>query len=210
MKQFNGYDEAKKEAQAKPSEKLPAGAYVCKVLGVRYEDGTDDKSDRIVLQIDVCEGEKKGFFKKQYDEDTSEDKKWKGRVSLYVPADDGSEKDKWTKKSFASWTDSFEKSNAGYSWDWDEKKWKGKVIGIVYGETGTVIDGREVLFTEARFPVEADLVRQGKAPVAKFKAKNGYKGDGSATTAPAPGKPATADKDDFVNIADAVEDEIPF
>lgn len=206
MKSFGGYDEAKKAAQAKATEKLPAGAYVCKVMAVRYEAGQNDQSDVITLQIDIHEGEYKDFFKKQYEAQEGEDKKWKGRVRIYVPKDDGSDKDKWTKKSFAGWTDSFEKSNVGYSWDWDEKKWKGKVIGIVFGETGTVIEGRDVVYTEARFGVAADTVRQGKAPEAKFKAKNGYGGNSAASS----DKPASADPDGFMNIADAADDEIPF
>lgn len=182
MESFGGYDEAKKAAQAKATEKLPAGAYVCKVMAVRYEAGQNDQSDVIILQIDIHEGEYKDFFKKQYEAQEGEDKKWKGRVRIYVPKDDGSDKDKWTKRSFAGWTDSFEKSNNGYSWDWDEKKWKGKVIGIVFGETGTVIEGRDVVYTEARFAVAADIVRQGKAPEAKFKARDGYTGGGATNT----------------------------
>ena len=166
MKSFSGYDDAKKAAQNTSGAKLPAGAYVCKIMGVRYEEGT--------LQFDISEGEYKSFFKKQYEENQNEDKKWKGIVRIYVPNDDGSEKDGWTKRSFAGWIDAFEKSNSGYSWDWNEAKLKGKTVGIVFGTTGTVIDGREIKYTEARFGVDAQKVRDGSAPQAKFKAKNGY------------------------------------
>lgn len=210
MKQFSGYDDAKKEAQMKPSEKLPAGAYVCKVMAVRYEQGKDGKSDVIVLQIDVAEGEHKDFFKKQYEENTAEDKKWKGRVNIYVPADDGSDKDKWTKKSFAGWMDSFEKSNMAYAWDWDENKLKGKTVGIVFGTTGAVIEGREVVYTEPRFGVPAEDVRSGKAPAAKFKARDGYTGKGT-TAAPqsADKSPSDIVNDGFMTVADDNTD-IPF
>lgn len=211
MKAFNNYDEAKKAAQAKPSEKLPAGAYVCKVMAVRYEEGKDGQSDIITLQIDVNEGDFKDFFKKQYESQEDEDKKWKGRARIYVPKDDGSEKDKWTKKSFAGWADSFEKSNKGYSWDWDEKKWKGKLVGIVFGETGTVIEGREVVYTEARFAVDIEAVRSGKAPAAKFKAKDGFTGNGSSTPASNSSDKSASDivNDGFMTVADGEED-IPF
>ncbi len=205
MKQFGGYDEAKKQAQASGGAgRLPVGAYVCKVLGVKYENGTNGNSDMIQVQFDVAEGEHTGFFQKQYEANTSEDKKYKGKTTIYVPKDDGSEKDGWTKKSFASWTNAFEESNKGYSWDWDEKKWKGKLIGIVFGETGTVIDGKEILYTEARFAVAADAVRNGTAPEAKFKAKNGYTGNGTSAAGSSDGTP------DFMKVPDSSLDELPF
>ena len=197
MKQFTNYNEAKKQAQAANNTKLPAGAYVCKIMGVRYEEGQDGFSDRIILQFDVIEGEYKDYFKNQYEANTSEDRKWKGTVRIYVPNDDGSEKDGWTKRAFAGWIDAVEKSNSGYSWGWDENTLKNKILGIVFGETGTVINGRNVVYTEPRFGIEADKVRSGKAPAAKFKTKNGY----SAT--------ATTD-DGFMTVTDGLSEEIPF
>lgn len=199
MKAFNGYDEARKHADLVGSAKLPAGAYVCKIKQVRYESSAN--GDRIVLAFDVSEGEYKDFFQKAFDANTSEDKKWKGRANIFVPKDDGSESDGFTKKSFAGWTSSFEKSNNGYRWDWDETKWKGLTVGIVFGETGTVIDGREVTYTEARFAVDAQLVRDGKAPAAKFKARNGYSGsaDGSSSGS-----------DEFMKVPAGGKEELPF
>lgn len=199
MKAFNDYDQAKKEAQQTASAKLPAGAYVCKIKEVRYE--SSDNGDRIVLAFDITEGEYKDFFQKQFEANTNEDKKWKGRVNIFVPKDDGSDLDKGTKRSFAGWIDSFEKSNNGFLWDWDEKKLKGKTIGIVFGETGTIIDGKEVVYTEARFGVDAQKVRDGKAPSAKFKSRNGYKGSGNS---------GSGSSDDFMNVTPGGKEEIPF
>lgn len=201
MKKFNGYDEAKKNAQFSGSEKLPVGAYVCKIMNVRYTEGTNGTSDRIDIQFDIEEGEKKGFFRKQYEANTNDDKKWKGKTSIYVPNDDGSEKDGYTKNAFAKWTDSFEKSNTGYFWDWDENKLKGKLVGIVFGETGTVINGREVTYTEPRFAVPVEKVRNGSAPSAKFKSRNGY--------GEAPAKPITG-SEDFMDVSAVAGEEIPF
>lgn len=200
MKQFNGYDEAKKEAQASGGMKLPAGAYICKVEGVKYE--STEYGDRIAIRFDIAEGDFKDFFKNQYEANTSEDKKWKGRINVFVPKDDGSEGDAITKKTFANWTDAFEKSNKGYTWDWDENKWKGKKIGIVFGQTGTVIDNKEIVYTEPRFAIDVERVKKGDAPVAKFKAKNGYTGNASANQ--------PADANGFVKIPDGAEEEIPF
>lgn len=203
MKQFNDYDKAKKDAQAKALDKLPVGAYVCKVKEVRYESA--EYGDRIVLAFDIQEGDYKDFFAKQFEANTSEDKKWKGKVNIWVPKDDGTEKDAYTKKSFAGWTDAFEKSNKNYTWDWDEKKWKNKLIGIVFGETGTVIDGREIVYVEPRFAVSADDVRNGKAPSAKFKARNGYKGNGGNG-----GSGASSSDDSFMTFPAGTKEELPF
>jgi len=202
MKQFSGYKEAK--ASASSGAKLPEGAYVCKILKVEYKPTDNpDYSDQIEIMFDVIEGEYKDFFKKQYIGNSAEDKKWKGRTLIYVPRDDGSERDTWTKNSFAKWTDAFEKSNDGYVWDWDETKWKNKIVGIVFGTTGTVLDGKNILYTEARFAVPAEQVRSGSAPKAKFKAKNGY-GNGAPAAAP-----ATTD-DGWMKIPETDEPELPF
>lgn len=202
MKAFNGYDEAKKEANRVATAKLPIGAYVCKVKEVRLEE--NDWGSKIILAFDISEGEQKGFFEKQFEENTNEDKKWKGTVRIYCPTDDGSDKDKITKRSFASWISAFEKSNKNFSWDWDEKKLKNKIVGIVFGETGTVIDGREVTYTEARFGVDAQLVRDGKAPSAQFKAKNGYNGTGTS------GGSDSGSSDEFMKIPSDSVSDLPF
>lgn len=205
MKEFNGYEEAKEAAKYTVVEKLPTGAYICKILNVQYVNGENGNSDRIDVLFDVIEGEYKDFFKTQYDNNTAEDKKWKGRKSIYVPKDDGSEKDGWTKNSFAKWTNAFEDSNKGYKWDWKESKWKGLTVGIVFGETGTVIEGREIVYTEPRFPVAVGSIRDGSAPRAKFLAKRGYTGNKSNSNS----TPA-ASSDEFVSIPDGVDEEIPF
>lgn len=203
MKKFNGYDAAKEAAQFVPGAKLPVGGYVCKIMGVRYTNGENGNSDMITLQFDIVEGEHKDFFKKKYEAENSEDKKWKGTVRIYCPKDDGTERDGWTKNNFARWTNAFEESNSGYAWDWDETKWKDKLIGIVFGETGTVIDGKEVTYTEPRSADSVQNIRDGKFYEQKFKAKNGWTGTqkNNATTSNAA---------DFVSVPAGVEEEIPF
>lgn len=201
MKAFNGYDEAKKAAQYSGG-RLPIGTYVCEIKNVKYVVGENGNSDRIDILFDIVEGEQKDFFKKQYDANESEDKKWKGRKSIYVPMDDGSERDEWTKNSFAKWVNGFEDSNPGYKWNWKEDKWKGLKIGIVFGETGTVIDGREILYTEPRFACDIKKVKDGSAPKAKFVAKKGYTGN----------QKSSPDSDDtpFINIPEGSTEDIPF
>lgn len=201
MQQFKGYDEAKQNAQAAGNGgKLPKGAYVCKILGVKATEATDNKSGFIQIQFDIAEGEYKGFFKKQYDENTREDKKYKGKAMIYLPKDDGTEQDGWTKTAFARWTNAFEESNNGYTWDWDEKKWKDKLIGIVFGETGSNINGKDIVYVEAHYPVATSKVADISPDSIKFKKKKGY-GEGSNQA---------SGNDGFMNIPDIDDNEFPF
>lgn len=202
MKQFSGYKEAK--ASASSGAKLPEGAYVCKILKVEYKPADNPKwNDQIEICFDIVEGEFKDFFKKQYIGNSAEDKKWKGRKWINVPKDDGSEYDAWYKSQFAKWTDAFEKSNSGYVWDWDETKWKNKIVGIVFGTTGTVIDGRDIQYTEARFAVPAEQVRNGSAPKAKFI-------DRSKRDKGAPAAAPTTTDDGWMKVPETDEPELPF
>lgn len=201
MKQFKGFEDAQKNARYTGGEKLPVGAYVAKIMNVRYTPGENGNSDRIDIQFDIADGDYKDFFKKQYEENTTEDKKWKGKTSIYVPKDDGSEKDGWTKNTFAKWTNALEDSNSKYKWDWDESKWKGLSVGLMFAKTGTVIEGKEVVYTDVRYPMS---VAEAKDPNVKVpdnvKARNGYTGKKSA---------APADNS-FVNVPDGIGDDIPF
>lgn len=200
MKKFSGYDAAREKANFSGSAKLPVGGYVVKIQDVRYEEGQNGNSDRIVLAYDIAEGEYQGFFKNQFEENTQEDKKWKGRTAIYIPKDDGSEKDEWTQNTFAKWTAAFENSNEGYHWDWQEKKWKNLLVGVVYGEVGTVIEGKNIKYTECRFPCSVTDVREKKYKIPKFKTKNGYTEDA----------PSVTGSEDFMQLPEGKEQDIPF
>lgn len=203
MKKFGGYEEASEAAKRQGGERLPVGAYEVEIKNVQYVSGENGNSDRIDILFDIAAGDYKDFFKKKYDADKTEDKKWKGRKSIYVPKDDGSEKDEWTKNTFAKWTNAFEDSNDKYKWDWKEDKWKGLKVGLVFGETGTVIEGREIVYTEPRFAVAINKVRDGSAPKAKFVSKNGYTGTTKADN-PAPGS------EGWMKVPENGPSEIPF
>lgn len=198
MKKFNDYETTQSYSA---SEKLPVGGYVLKVINVRYEEGQNDNSDRIVLMFDVEEGDYKGFFKKQYDSQTSEDKKWKGTVAIYVPKDDGTEKDGWTKKSFKTIMENFELSNTGYKWNWDENSLKEKLIGGLFADTYTVIDGKEIKYVSLapKNIRNVDYIRKGDYAMPDPIKKNGARG---IVNAP--------DSNKFINIPDGTAEEIPF
>ena len=117
-------------------ERLPKGAYILKILAVKYEEGENSNSDKLRLQVDVAEGDYKDFYKKQYEADTREDKKWRGVFEIWCPKNDGTEKDSWTKKTFDTCLAAVEDSNPGFRFDGvHEETLKGKLVGgIVYRE----------------------------------------------------------------------------
>lgn len=104
-------------------EKLPVGGYIVKILNVQ------DVSDKEYLKVsfDIAEGDKKGFFKKQYDEDTRQDKKWPNAGSFVRSYKSTAE------SMFKGFANAVENSNKGYTFDFDEKSLVGKQVGIVVG-----------------------------------------------------------------------------
>lgn len=111
-------------------QKLPLGAYVCKVKRAAVQ--ANEYGEQLCILFDIAEGEFSGFFNDDYKANTNENKKWKGVLRLFIPKDDGSEKDEWTKRTFKGMTSSFEKSNPGYVWNWDENSLAGKLVGILF------------------------------------------------------------------------------
>lgn len=193
MKAFSGFDEAKESARQSGGAKLPKGGYVAKILGAK----ADEEKGILTVQFDIAEGQYKGFFQKQFEENTSENKKYKGQTKIWLPKEDGTEKDAWTKKTFAKWTNAIEDSNEGYHWDWNEAAWKDKKIGLVFGETGTNIEGKNIVYTEVHYPVAVAKVKDIKPETIKFKAKKGYNPNANGET-------------DFMNVPDNIAEELPF
>lgn len=151
-----GYDEAKVYTE---QEKLPKGGYVIKILNtkvVAYSWGSV-----LVLQMDIAEGEQAGFYQKNYDNQTQEDKKWKGTFRINLPKDDGSEQDSWTIRSLKTNMTAIEQSNPGYTWDWDETKLKGKIVGALFNEKEYEFNGKKGFFTNCKRLIEAEKIRSG-------------------------------------------------
>jgi len=156
MKQFSGF-EAKKASSGR--EILPAGGYVCEIKSVKDEQF--DWGSRLALAIDVAEGEYAGFFKKDFDGNEREDKKWRGIYRINIPKDDGTEQDGWTKRTFGNFIWAVQESNSGYVWNWDEKTLKGKKVGVLFREEEWEMDGRTGWTTKAAGSVSVEDCRSG-------------------------------------------------
>lgn len=168
MKAFNGF-EAKKQGGSR--EILPVGGYVCEIKSAKEEvyNSSNGEFRFLVLAIDVAEGEYAGFWKKDYDGNTADDKKWRGTFRISVPKDDGTEQDGWTKRTFGNFIWAVQESNPGYVWNWDEKTLKGKKLGVLYRNKEWEMNGNTGWTTEAGGAISVDDCRAGKFKMLKDK-----------------------------------------
>ena len=157
-------------------------------------------------KLHIVEGEYSGYYQKKFDANTNEDRKWPGTFLLNVPRDDGSERDGWTKRSFRTFTDALEDSNPGYHFDWDEAKFKGKMIGFVFNyREWTAPDGREVMSPNAARATTIDKIRKGDFKIPKDKLLPGHTDAGTSASTP-----EYAGSDDMLNIPPGTDEEVPF
>ena len=147
--------------------KLPLGAYVCKVRRAVVQ--SNDFGEQLCILFDIAEGEFAGFFDSDFKSNTRDDKKWKGVLRQFLPRDDGSEKDEWTKSSFKGMVTSFEKSNPGYQWNWDEASLSGKLVGILFRNEEWEWDGKSGWAVRPFRAISIDSVRSGDFTVPKDK-----------------------------------------
>ena len=157
MREFKGF-EAKKVGGGR--DPLPAGGYVCEIKNAKEE--AYKWGSVLVLAIEVIEGEYAGFWKKDFDNNDRDDKKWRGTYRINVPSDDGSPQDEWNKRTFGNFIWAIEESNPGYRWAWDEKTLKGKKLGVLYRNEEWEMNGKTGWTTKAAGSVSVEDCRAGK------------------------------------------------
>lgn len=117
MKQINNWDNIKSVKEG--GNRLPPGGYVCKII-----DAADDPAkEYLKVAYDIENGEYIGHFRKLYERYPE---RWSGVFFR-------SYKEK-AVEFFKGFITSIEKSNSPFTWQWNEKELKGKLIGLVLGE----------------------------------------------------------------------------
>lgn len=139
--------------------KLPVDAYVCKIMKAVVKDTV--YGNQLCLLFDITLGEYANFYADDYQANTQQDKKWKGVLRQFLPKDDGSQKDEWTKSSFKTLLEAVETSNRGYVWDWDERSLEGKEIGIIYRNEEWSYNGKTGWAARPFRPCSIDTVIDG-------------------------------------------------
>ena len=139
--------------------KLPLDAYVCKVIKGVVQ--TNDYGDQLCVLFDIAEGEQSGFYAREFKANTMRDKKWKGVLRVWLPLDDGSEKDDFTKSALKGFVTSLENSNTGYQWDWDENSLAGKLLGIMFRNEEWEFNGKTGWTVRPLRAMSVETVRDG-------------------------------------------------
>lgn len=194
IRRFNDYEQTK---SYKDFEQLPKGGYVLIIKGVELCENS--VGQYVKIMCDVAEGDYKGFYMNEYCGQQKEDRKWHCNYLLNVPKDDGSEKDGWTKRRFKTVTEALEESNPGYHFDWDERKFKGKLIGGLFNE-------REYETNDGKVRRATNLARL--CTVEQIRGGNYRIPDDKLLSGPVPPQ-APADTG-WMNIPDGIDSELPF
>lgn len=106
---------------------LELGGHACIIRNADiYKGQSGNESLRVQVDIDTTD-KQAGFFQKQFDNDTRTEKKWSNGATKYYSL---KEENLGMLKAF---TTAVENSNAGFKFDMDETKLKGKRIAGVFG-----------------------------------------------------------------------------
>lgn len=124
MKKIDNWDNIEAK-EFNNSERLKLGGHKCVIKNVK--NYTHNGIDKISLELDIAEGEQKGFFQKKYDEKAENSKYWDDGATISFVADPVEDKD---KSYFKGLIKAIESYNDNYKWDWDEEKLKGKKINV--------------------------------------------------------------------------------
>lgn len=200
MKKYEGAKAEKSVSR----EQLPAGGYPVKIISAKEEHY--DWGDKMSIAFDVSDGPHKDFFKKDFDAQVGEDKKWRGVFRLYEPKDDGSDKDEWTKRAFNNFIYALEDSNPGFHLDWgpmeagDFGQFKGKAIGMLFRNEEWEMetsDGYKTGWSSRPFmAISAGDIKDGKFKMPKDK--------------PLKDKQGPSTSSGFAEISESTEDNLPF
>jgi len=125
MKPIEGWDLINEAGEFR---KLPAGVYGVKLTSVK----DNEEGQYFEITCDIVKGEYAGYFKSQVDAGLKDGSK---TIRSY--------KDK-ALVFFKGFITAVEKSNPGYSWDWDESKLVGKNVMAVFGDEEYVDKNGEV------------------------------------------------------------------
>ena len=169
IRSYNGF----KAERTATKETLPAGGYVAKIMDasvIKYDWG-----EVLKIDFDIAEGEYKGFFTNDYRANTSDNKKWRGNYRINIPNENNQYFDS-QRKSFNNLIACLEETNAGYHFDWDEAKLKGKGIGVLFRNKEWEYNDSTGWTTECCAVTTAEDIRNGKFKTPKDKAlkKTGY------------------------------------
>ena len=179
-------------------KRLAPGGYICAIKNVR---NVEDKK-YLEIQFDIVKGEEKGYFQKQYDNDTRPNKKWPNAGILRRSYNDKNERN---VSFFRGFITSIEKSNKNFTWDWDETKLKNKYFGAVIGEEEYLTQkGKKGARNNVVFVYSTETIENGDFEIPQLKVLNATKASNQST------KPEFKSPFDDDDSSDNVDTGSPF
>lgn len=110
-------------------ENLKLGAHEV-IIKDAYEYTGMTGNTSLKIEVDIAgNDEQKGFYQKQFDNNTNSDKKWPSASCKYISL----KEDDTCLALYKGFTTIIENSNPGYKWNFDEKTLIGKKLCGVYG-----------------------------------------------------------------------------
>lgn len=200
MQKPNGYDETQASGEYTP---INLGGHYCVIKQVSEKQSATGK-EMIVVLLDFCgPDQQEGCFAKEFNGDTRPDKKWPYQGTKYIMVKDYQDP-KMTSKQFKTFCTCVEKSN-NFEIKWGGNNWsaqfKGKKIGAVYGEEESEYNGKTSMRHLIRWFCSTDAVKDARIPEPKY----------INSKAPAAKSVATVSANqDFINVPNDADDEIPF
>lgn len=195
MQKPNSFDDVQAGGEYIPIE---VGGHHAVIMSVKEQVSSTGKN-MVVVGIDFAKNDRQpGYFKAQFDNDTRPEKKWPFQAVQYIVTEDNTGK---CSKSFKGFITAFEKSN-NTTTNWGDKfvsQFKGKKIGVVYGEVEEEYNGEVKARRRIRWFCEDANVDSQKAPDKKL-----------LPTTPASTPATNNSSDGFMNIPDGTDEEIPF
>lgn len=190
------------------SRKLPLGAYVCIIKQAVVKQ--TDYGDQLCILFDISEGEWAGYYQDDFDNNTRDDKKWKGVLRQFLPKNDDSDKDEWAKSMLKGLTTAVEESNRGYVWDWNEQSLAKKEIGILMRNEEWEYKGKTGWAVRPFRAISVDSVGDGSYTLPKDKPlKNKVADVYGGSSAPEFGGYNAAPASDFQMLV-GDDDQLPF
>lgn len=197
INKFNGYDEIQ---VTESGAALEPGGYELRIISTKVEKYTN--CEILKVAFDIVNNEKyAGFYSTRFKAAKAQNPnaKWGGVFDVFIPKDDGTEYDGYTKQAFKRFITSVEKSNEGYIWNWDENSLKDKMFGGLFGREQFKTNEGDLKFAvKCRFPRSIESIKSGDFKIPDDKL---YKEKASSSS-------SFGDINDYEVLADG--NEVPF
>lgn len=143
---------------------LPAGGYVCRIMGVEETAAKESKAPMIKISLDIAEGQFKDYFANQYRANTRADKKWSYSAIINQLVYDTSGNNS-TNRGFKTFVTSVCESNQGFNVTWGDgfaACFKNRLVGVLFGREEYIgTDGKTHWSTKALNFRSVKTIRDG-------------------------------------------------